>query len=210
MKHKLKLHYLMHAVKHYELDKDEDVMTTAQAIVMQGKRAMEAREKALELPPDEQEIVFKYAKEVGVVQPDQQGMIPFPAYLAVNKCAYMAVHEMTKTDEAEYREKRRKLLLAGKVDEYRTLCKGRNDQSALKQNGALKLMLEKLKVPGAAWMQASQVYMQNPQAKAALEEQQMRVIEEAMQHDANKEVLSFEKVLQIIEFTENEKLATID
>lgn len=210
LKHKVKLHYLMHAVKHYELDKDEDVMTTAQAIVMQGKRAMEAMEKAMELPPDEQEVVLKYAKEVGHVQPDEKGMIPFPAYLSVNKCAYMAVHEMTKDDETEYREKRRKLLLGGKVDEYRLLAKGRHDLGANKQKGALKLMLEKLNIPAQAWLQAGQVYMQNPQAKAALEEQQMRVIEEAMAHDPSKEILSFEKVLQIIEFTENEKLEYID
>jgi len=84
LKYGTKFHYLIHAVEHYELYKDEDIGAMEKSMMMEQKRAQEDKMKQLELPEDEMKLVDEQMVKIaekGSIPFDHHGVMPLERYL---------------------------------------------------------------------------------------------------------------------------------
>lgn len=90
--------YIDHAVEHYKVEYDEQVIQAKKQHESEAKSALEAVEKEQELEDDECEMVDEQIKSLleksGRVTPDAEGNIPLDRYLEIHVAILTVIHEI--------------------------------------------------------------------------------------------------------------------
>ena len=119
--------YLRHAVAHYKVEDDEEVLETKKKHEGDAKRAIEAIEKDQELADDEVELVDEELKRLlaksGPVMPDDSGNIPLERYVEIHVAVLSVIHEIATKKRGNYRQRRLEFMMSNRMELYRKLVR---------------------------------------------------------------------------------------
>lgn len=124
-KYGVKLHYLVHAFEHYNLENDPEVITFMKSQNMEEKQAMDAMIKDQELNEAEKAAVMAELKKImengGMIAPDTQGKIPLDRFIQVQTASVDVTSKLQQGRASAEREARLVHLKAKEMDKYKAL-----------------------------------------------------------------------------------------
>ena len=168
----VKYQYLLHALKHHDLENDEEIQTYVKAMGMEAKKAQEDIEKKQELCEKDMKLVTEALDKIaanGGVRPDGAGNIPVEKFIEIQIAVGDVINKIGTDKDPDFRQKRCDLMIEGKMEEYRTMVQEHLREGMNKKQGIMKAFLTKLQIPVQAWQVTAQGVTNNPVLKAKLE-----------------------------------------